>query len=155
MAEAKDVARYIIDRFASHGDPLTISRLHDVMYSVWNKYFFDTRTYLFSESFEATATGPVIPSVQDEFGAFGNDPIQQKYDVYLPGVRMDQLDVFLRPYIGSDASILYKHIRRPGGAWDQTYQGDKGVAEEITFTDIQLLETPWKALLQLREVFNL
>ena len=140
MSNAKNIAQAAINYYIDQGCPITNMQLQSILYLTWCKYFAQTGTYLFSDNFEAWPFGPVLPRVYYDFYGNGANAILEHRFVQISDVQIWQFYDILPLFENVSLAFLADYIQRPGGAWDQTYQGGYGRAQVISFHDIKMCE---------------
>ncbi|MBE6524478.1 MAG: DUF4065 domain-containing protein [Thermoplasmata archaeon] len=63
VAEARDVASYLVTKFREVGKPATNIKLQKVLYYAWIDYYNTQKKYLFDDEFFAWKFGPVVREV--------------------------------------------------------------------------------------------
>lgn len=80
IMKAIDVAKYLIAKSDSAGDPITNKKLQKLLYYVkaWGLVYF--KDGVIDEPFEAWVHGPVCPVIYQQFKQFGYNPVSIEYN---------------------------------------------------------------------------
>lgn len=81
---AMELARYVVDKCAREGEPVSNLLLQKMMYFLQFVYCSVTSgRLLFEDEFEAWPYGPVLPEVYHEYSYYGANPIEERYEEFL------------------------------------------------------------------------
>ena len=72
-----NIANTFLQKSFEEDIPLTVLKLNKLIYLFFRNYLKETGNILFSESFEAWNTGPVLPNVQAKFQSFRKEPVKK------------------------------------------------------------------------------
>lgn len=127
------MAGYIVNKCIDDGHPIINLQLQKILYFI-QKYYIQTKKSngIFPEDFEAWQFGPVIPSIYYKYSGYGALSIDMREE----GSTLDREDqAIVDPIIDEkramDPKELVNETHKPGGAWDQVYQGGKGIHQVI------------------------
>ena len=143
------VANSILKRFFDDRKTLTPLKLQKVLYFVYKKYLYDTKTSLLTEHLEAWPRGPVSPVVYHAFKHYGANPIDDyvKIDKRIHMVNVDYipfwsaLEYVYHNYGDLDAVTLVNMTHEANTAWDKAYNGEKG--RNLYISDEDVLAERW------------
>jgi len=135
MAQALEVARYLIKLAAAEDEPefLTHLRLQKLLYYVQGWSLAARNKPMFQERIEAWANGPVVRDVYPRFASYGRNPIPPDEIPEPVGLNKEEA-VFVEAVWGA-----YKQYSA-GGLWNMTHKeapwkdarGTLGPAERCT-----------------------
>ena len=143
MANAMDVADFIVQRCIETKQSISNLKLQKMLYFAWIEYYKKTQDRLFSDTFRAWKLGPVVYDVYLSYRIFGAMPIS-----YVPkNNSSSELSEDIKKFLsdlpdsqrGFSVTQLVKKSHRGGGAWAVAY-GDGNVSNFIPFDSIERLE---------------
>lgn len=153
MFDPLDIARYYILKGHQENIPISPMKLQKLIYFAhgWYLAFFDKS--LLSEEIQAWKYGPVIPSVYNEFKAYGNSPISSSFRissaemVFNPEVQrfLDFVWKIYKKYTAIELSNL-THVRK--SPWEITISKNGGAVHFFQVIDNELIKGYFKDVLE-------
>ena len=143
------VANSILKRFFDDGKAITPLKLQKLLYFVYKKYLYDTRTSLLTEHLEAWPRGPVSPVVYQAFKHYGSSPIDDyaKINNKINMINSDYIpfwsavEYVYHNYGDLDAITLVNITHEQDTAWDKAYNGKDG--RNLYISDEDVLAERW------------
>lgn len=120
-----DVAKYIIDKCYREGKPVTNLHLQKILYFVQGGYYKHTKKFLIDDSFLAWKLGPVIKDVYEEYSWYYSSRIYESHSIDIPEDVKEIIDPIIEERRNKTAGALVNETHKPGGPWDQCYDGNK------------------------------
>lgn len=121
---ALEIAKYIVQKYVEEENAITNRMLQYALYLVQEKTWLRYHHYAFSEDIEAWKSGPVIPSVYNYYGNYGEAPIlkapQEKQTILSPWLK-DIADNVLLEIQRTGAETIIKEITAKQSPWENTY----------------------------------
>lgn len=123
---ALDVAKYVVNTCIEIGHPISNSCLQHVLYELYKAAFRRGNT-LFYDEFEASAVGPRISAVYDNFCAWGAWPItmeQKESDnpnKQIPEQFQDLFKVIICATVNTSLYDWIENAKHGGSAWYRSY----------------------------------
>jgi len=129
MAEALDVARYILQlaEFEAEPEPITHLRLQKLLYYVQGWHLGLEGSPLFEDDFQAWAHGPVLPSLYQRFSSYGATPIlasdsEPGNPLNLSDEEREFIEEVWEAYKGYSAAAL-RHKTHNESPWQNAHKG--------------------------------
>ena len=120
-----DVAKYIIDKCYREGKTVTNLHLQKILYFVQGEYYKKTKKFLIDDNFLAWKYGPVLKDVYEEYSWYYSSRIYESHSIDIPQEVKDIIDPVIEEKRNKTAGALVNETHKPGGAWDQCYDGNK------------------------------
>ena len=120
---ALDMSKYIINRCAQTGTPITNLKLQKILYFVWIDYYKATGEELFNDIFYAWKLGPVIPDIYKYYKKYGADEILEQQQVELPINTEAFINRIIDKYRILTAFDLVNLSHTSGSSWDIVFNG--------------------------------
>lgn len=117
MAQAVEVARYVIRFFQEAGDPVSNLKLQKLLYYIQGWHLAIKKRPLFQSDFEAWVHGPVLPSIYGQYKHYRWNPITE--DVAQPDFAPEEkavIDEVLSVY-GGDTGFALEQRSHTEAPW--------------------------------------
>lgn len=140
MCDAKDIAKYVVNKCIEDKRPVSNLQLQKILYFCQKEYKEETGQTLFRDDFEAWPYGPVIPSVYKTFSLFGGMEIYRKVrvDTQIDPAIQKVIDPIIEKYSSFAAWDLVALTHKKGDAWEKVFQKGEGnrstIAKKLIFT---------------------
>lgn len=131
--QAKDIARYIINKCQLREEPVSNMKLQGMLYYAWNNYYQETGKELFFEHFYAWTFGPVVPDVYYTYCGYGANPIRSTYDVELDEEASRVVDATIEQCKEMNTIDISRTFKGNCKAFDTVFKEGKGAKEIIPF----------------------
>lgn len=121
---AVDLAKYIVNKCARNGHPISNLKLQKVLYNIQLEFLKKYKECAFSDDMEAWQYGPVIRNVYEEFWTNGAMPIEDFYNIEIfinNNERLKYLDQLIDQYTQMDSWTLVQDSHKQGTPWDRIY----------------------------------
>lgn len=142
--KATDVAKYVIDICYKNNIQISNLKLQKTLFFLWIDFYMETKKSLFDDKIYAWPLGPVIPSIYQEYCAYGSLPILpygKEGSELLPITEKETelLDSLIKKYASMSAYNLVEKSHEEGSSWATTFREGLGNKFEIPFDLIKLL----------------
>ena len=126
MANALDVAKYIISKCNKEQEPVSNLQLQKILYII-QKTFLQIGSQAFEDNFEAWQIGPVIREVYNQYCGFGGSKIRLSYpDVQVSDEFRKIADFIIISKRKLEPWQIFEEVQEAGGAWDTVYCNGRG-----------------------------
>ena len=126
MANALDVAKYIISKCNQEQEPISNLQLQKILYII-QKTFLQIGSSAFEDDFEAWQIGPVIREVYNQYCGFGGSKIRLSYpDVQVSDEFRKIADFIIISKRKLEPWQISEEVQKTGGAWDTVYCNGNG-----------------------------
>lgn len=125
--KAIDVAKAIINECSTMGIPVTITKLHKLLYIVYGVYLIAKEKPLFNEEEDKPACyqyGPIFRSIQREYKRKNLD-FNNSYNQDVDDFISDIIKIVLDNFGSYSAKALSNWSHREGSAWAKAEKEDK------------------------------
>lgn len=126
--DVSDVARFIVRKYITDGNPVTNMKLQKMLYYAWVSYYKQFEgEYLFKDDIYAWKYGPVVPKVYREYRIYAGMPIlHSEQPAEMDKQTTDFLIEFADDHKDFTASQLVNLTHRDGYPWKRVYkEGEK------------------------------
>lgn len=130
---ANEIARYVITKCFSLGQPVSNLKLQKMLYFIWVDFYKETGRMLFCDNICAWQLGPVVPEVYYEYCSHAGRPILRSYATEIKPEDENTLNSIISDYINVPANVLVDRTHEHGTAWDSVYRDGKGNRNIIPF----------------------
>ena len=137
MYTAQEVARYVVNKCATEGHPISNLQLQKILYFLQVGSIRAGHGIAFGDEMEAWQFGPVVPIGYYQYGRYGAMPITDTYqNESILSEDQKVLDPIIEEKRVLDAWDLVEESHREGGPWSRNY-GGTGTHRPIPLTDIE------------------
>jgi uncharacterized phage-associated protein len=131
---ASDIARYVLWYCTHKNDPINNMKLQKILFFVWRDYQKRTGKKLFLEYICAWKSGPVVPDVFHEYGAYAGLAIPITEKVHVDDETI--LNMIIENYRQIPTWKLIEMSLKDNGPWARTYRNGEGLSKVIPFANI-------------------
>ena len=125
MSSALTIAKYIVNRCAESGTPISNLQLQKILYFVQLAFLKQLNKPCFSDDIEAWQFGPVVPLVYYHFCGFGAMPIWATYKLDSIS-HAEIINHVMDEKKKMDPWDLVAESHKEGSPWNQIYQDGQG-----------------------------
>lgn len=129
-----DIARYVIDKCYTDGDPVSNIELNCILYILQIAYFKKFKRFLFDEDFRAARFGPILPTVYFNYCGAGACSLRIK-ELESRGIwnteEKELVDSVIEKARNNNPWEMATNPKGYGKAWKEIFGKDKSGKEII------------------------
>lgn len=121
LFQARDIARYVINRCLSQDIEITNLKLQHLLYFVQGEYSRITGKRLFEDNFYAWHIGVIVPAIYHSNTVFASTPLSEQPFMFMDHETANIIDSILQEYAHYDTWTLVEKAKEQD-PWKYNYE---------------------------------